>query len=65
MHPWHLRGRTVQLFFDLLLCLIIFVFARFASCFFYFSAASCKFGSSADTILNSFAIFSSFKSVVS
>ena len=47
VHPWHFRGfyfdtasvhylRTVQLFFDFLLRLIIFVSARFASCFLTF-----------------------------
>ena len=34
---------TVQLFFDFLLRLIIFVHARFASCFLTFSAASSKY----------------------
>ena len=51
----------VQLFFDLLLHLIIFVPARFASCFFTFQLLPAnKFGFSANTIMNFCAIFSSF-----
>ena len=60
VRPWHLRGRTVQLFCEMLLRFIILVSARFARCFLTFQLLPANFGFSADTILNFFAIFSSF-----
>ena len=67
VHPWHLRGRTVQLscgtvqlFFGFLLGLIVLYFCSFCQLFLDLSAASCKFVFSANTIFNFFAIFSSY-----
>ena len=53
---------TVQLFFCFLLSLYCFCFCSFCQLFLGFSAAYCKFGFSANAILNLSAIFSSFLS---
>ena len=51
---------TVQLFVGFLLGLYCFCFCSFCQLFLDLSAASCKFGFFANTILNLFAIISSF-----